>query len=230
MNLLWTVLFCLLWLCSACAGPTLPPLFPGLGEASAPAHTPHLGPVGEAAVWIYVVNHGWHTGLVVRRADIPSGFIPESEDFPQADYLELGWGDWDYYQTRDPGLWLTLKAGLWPTASVLHVVGIQTAVTERFAGYEVIRLDVARAGFARLVAYLHHSFLRIGTVKARPLRSDWEPNSFFYPASGKFHLLNTCNSWAARGLEAAGYPIGMFEPVTADQLMAKVRTFAGKTH
>lgn len=227
MNPLWAVLLCLF---SAYAGPALPPSIPGQGEASAPAYAHSLHPAGESAVSIYVVNHGWHTGLIVRRADIPLGFIPESADFPAADYLELGWGDWDYYQASDPGLWLTLKAGLWPTASILHVVGIQTAVSERFAGYGVIRLDVGRAGFARLVAYLHHSFLRSGTVKARPLRSGWELNSFFYPASGKFHLFNNCNSWVARGLEVAGYPIGIFEPVTTVQLTAKIRTFKRQTH
>jgi uncharacterized protein (TIGR02117 family) len=227
MKWLWTVLFCLSWLCSACAGPLHPPVLVQ-EEASAPAHAPHLRPVGEAAVSIYVVNHGWHTGLIVRRADISLGFIPESEDFPTADYLELGWGDWDYYQASDPGLWLTLKAGLWPTSSVLHVVGIQGPATDRFVGYEVIRLDMAKAGFARFAAYLHHSFLRTDALTAKPVGSGWGPDSFFYPARGKFHLLNTCNSWAARALEAAGYPIGMLEPVTADQLMAKVRPFAAR--
>lgn len=225
MKWLWPVLFCLLCLCSACAGPVHPPV-PVQGEAFAPAQASHLRPVGETAVSIYLVNHGWHTGLIVRRADIPSGLIPESADFPQADYLELGWGDWDYYQASDPGLWLTLKAGLWPTASVLHVVGIQGSATYRFVGYELIRLDMAKAGFARFAAYLHHSFLRTEVLKAKPVGSGWGPDSFFYPARGKFHLLNTCNSWAARALEAAGYRMDMLEPITADQLMAKVRTFA----
>jgi len=211
MKLLWALLFCLLWLCSACAGPALPPPFPVLGEA---------------AVSIYVLNHGWHTGLVVRRADIPSDFIPESADFPAADYLELGWGDWDYYQASDPGLWLTLKASLWPTASVLHVVGIQGPAADRFAGYEVIRLVVARDDFAKLAAYLHHSFLRTGALKTTPIASGWGSNSIFYPARGKFHLFNTCNSWMARALEAAGYTMGMVEPVTSEQLMAKIRLFA----
>ncbi|MGY6276056.1 DUF2459 domain-containing protein [Methylomonas sp. MgM2] len=219
MNPLWAFLFCLLWLCSACAGP---PTFSVQDEASAPS----LRPVGDAAVSIYVVNHGWHTGLVVRRIDIPSGLIPEAADFPSSDYLELGWGDWDYYQSSGPGLWLTLKASLWPTASVLHVVGIQGAAASHFAGYEMIRLDVARAGFARFVAYLHSSFLRLGALKTRPIGSGWEPHSLFYPARGKFHLLNTCNSWVASALEAAGYPMGTLEPVTAGQLMAKVRPFA----
>lgn len=185
MNLLWAVLFCLLWLCSACAGPVHPPV-PVQGEAFAPAHAPHLRPADETALSIYVVNHGWHTGLIVRRADIPLGFIPESADFPAADYLELGWGDWDYYQASDPGLWLTLKAGLWPTASVLHVVGIQTAVTERFVGYEVIRLDMAKAGFARFAAYLHHSFLRTDALKAKPVGSGWGSDSFFIPPAENF--------------------------------------------
>lgn len=106
------------------------------------------------------------------------------------------------------------------------MVGIKGAVADRFAGYEIIRLDVARDGFARFVAYLHHSFLRSGALKVRPTGSGWGPNSLFYPARGKFHLFNTCNSWTARALEAAGYPMGMVEPVTADQLMAKVRPFA----
>ena len=60
-----------------------------------------------------MVNHDWHTGLIVRGVGIPLGLVPETGDFPAANYLKLGWGDWDYYQSGDPGLWLTLKATLW---------------------------------------------------------------------------------------------------------------------
>jgi len=58
------------------------------------------------------------------------------------------------------------------------------------------------------------------------LASGLGANSLFYPARGKFHLFNTCNSWTARALKAAGYPLGMLDPVTADELIAKVRPFA----
>ena len=196
---------------------------------SAPAHAPRLRPADETALSIYVVNHGWHTGLIVRRAIYSFGIHSGNPQiFLQPTIWSWGWGDWDYYQASDPGLWLTLKAGLWPTASVLHVVGIQTAVTERFVGYEVIRLDMAKAGFARFAAYLHHSFLRTDALKAKPVGSGWGSDSFFYPARGKFHLLNTCTAWAARALKAAGYQMGMVEPVMADQLMAKIRPFAAR--
>ncbi len=213
MNPFVALLICLLLLCSACTGPTkAPPLSAG----------------DEPFASIYVINHGKHAGLTVRRADIPLGLLPESGDFHGADYLELGWGDRDYYQADDPGLWLTLKAALWSTASVLHVVGVKGAVAERFAGYEIIRLELAPRGFARLVDYIHQSFARHGEKKAKPVGPGYGRDSLFYPARGKFHIYNTCNGWVASALEAAGYPMGMFRPITADQLMAKARPFAAQ--
>ncbi len=197
---------CLLWLCSACAGPPKAP----------PSHDR-----GEPSASIYVIGQGWHVGLAIRVADIPRGLVPESADFPAADYLQLGWGDWDYYQAGDPGLWLTLKAGLWPTASVLHVVGIRGAISDLFGGFETVRLDVAPSGVAALAAFIHRSFARDGPAKATPIGPGWGRDSLFYPARGKFHMFNTCNTWTARALEAAGYPMG--RPFTADQLMTKVR-------
>jgi len=213
MNPFAVLLFCLLLLCSACAGP-----------AKVPANSTR----DDSFASIYVINHGKHTGLIVRRADIPPGLWPESRDFPDADYLELGWGDWDYYQTDVPGLWLTLKAAFWSTASVLHVVGAKGSIADRFAGYELFRLELAPRGFARLVDYIHQSFSRNGEAKARPIGPGYGRNSLFYPARGKFHIYNTCNGWVAGALEAAGYPMGIFRPVTADQLMAKARQFAAQ--
>jgi uncharacterized protein (TIGR02117 family) len=207
------LLLCLLSLCSACTGP---------GPANpAPAQ-------GEPYASVYVVNQGKHAGLILRRADIPPGFIPESADFPQADYLELGWGDWDYYQSGDPGLWLTLKAAFWPTASVLHLAGIEGGVAARYAGYEWIRLDLAPQPFAGLAGYVDRSFARHGAAKAPPIGPGHYGGSRFYPANGKFHIFHTCNGWLAGALAAAGYPMGWLEPVTADQLMATIRPFSAR--
>lgn len=55
---------------------------------------------------IYVVSHGWHAGIVVKRADIPAGVWPQHNEFPCAEYLEVGWGDRDYYKTPQPNLGL----------------------------------------------------------------------------------------------------------------------------
>lgn len=199
---------CFLCACAACA------------EYPKDAKTPATD---RPLTFINLINHGQHTGLGIRRADIPPGLLPEIADFPEADYLELGWGDWDYYQTDDPGLWLTLKAALWPTASVLHVIGFKGAVAQRFVGYEVVRLELSPDEFNRLMDFIHRSVARHEVAKAEALDSGLYRNSHFYPALGKFHLFNTCNTWTARALETAGYPMGLFRPVTADQLLGKVR-------
>ena len=76
------LLLCLLPLYAACAGPAKAPVAV-LPEASATAD--HRT--------IYVIAQGWHVGVALRRADIPAGMLPEQTDFPQARYLEFGWGD-----------------------------------------------------------------------------------------------------------------------------------------
>src|ERR687895_541090 len=157
---------------------------------------------------IYLVRHSWHTGIVIKRADIPSGIWPESKDFPAAEYLEIGWGDWDFYQSREPGSWLTFKAAFWPTASVLHVVGFRGPLVRYFPYNEIIELKLSQRSFKLLCRYLHNSYAR---------------DSRFYPARGKFHLLNTCNVWAARALQAAGYPLT--SAITTGGVMSQARKF-----
>lgn len=72
-------------LMSACHGP-IASLYPPHG--------------GDRAYPVWVVRHRWHTGLVVRREDVPADIWPERDDFPGAEYLEVGWGERDFYQAR----------------------------------------------------------------------------------------------------------------------------------
>ncbi|RPH75343.1 DUF2459 domain-containing protein, partial [bacterium] len=51
---------------------------------------------------IYVVRQPWHTGIVVLAADVPANAWLARRDFPDAAYLEVGWGDRAYYQAADP--------------------------------------------------------------------------------------------------------------------------------
>jgi hypothetical protein len=76
--------FLALLLFSGCAGP-ITSLYPP-------------GP-GETARSIYVIHHGsLHTGLAVKRSDIPPGLWPAHRDFAGSKYLEIGWGDDDGYR------------------------------------------------------------------------------------------------------------------------------------
>lgn len=174
---------------------------------------------------IYLVSHGWHAGIVVKRADIPAGVFPQHHDFPDAEYLEVGWGDRDYYQRQDPHLGIVLKAVLLPTASVLHIVGFSGSVPSNFLQSEIIRIDLSDRGFERLCTYIEKSYAKDASGKNRPLGTGLYGNSRFYLSRDIYHAFNTCNVWTARALRAAGCPIIAALAIEVDDLMSKAAAF-----
>jgi uncharacterized protein (TIGR02117 family) len=184
-----------------------------------------LPPAPDAARVVYVLGHGWHTGLVVRRAEIPDGIWPEQADFPDAQYLEVGWGDKDFYQAPEPSVGLALKAAFRSTASVLHVVAFHVPPEAYFPGSEVIAVRLTPPGFEQLVTFIQATYTRDAHGRPMPLGPGWYAHSRFYLATGTYHLLNTCNTWVARALRAAGAPMAPATAMTAGGVMAQVRKF-----
>ena len=180
---------------------------------------------GEPSKTIYLVSHGWHAGIVVKRADIPAGIWPQHNDLPDAEYLEVGWGDKDYYMTPSPHMGITLKAGLLPTASVLHIVGFNGSVTRYFAHSEVIRVELSEAGFQRLCSYLENSYALDEAGRSQPIGPSLYGAGQFYLSRESYHAFNTCNVWTARGLREAGCPVTPAENLSIDTLMATVAKF-----
>ena len=177
----------------------------------------------EPVIAIYLVSHGWHTGIVIKRAEFPVSLLPERRDFPEAEYLEFGWGDREFYQAPAFSLVLALKAAFVSTGSVLHVTGFGGEVTHYFPTSEIVEFKLSREGFERLVGYIHKSFAREGSEALTPLGPGLYGESQFYRARGTFHLLNTCNTWAGKALAAAGYPLSPAN--MADGLMSQARRF-----
>lgn len=154
------------------------------------------------------------------RAHIPAGLWPESGDFPYAEYLEVGWGNRDYYYGRNQGLSGTLNAML-PSPSVLHVAGFSGPPADHFRASEIVELAVPADGFERLIRYIHDAHERVDALPVAALGPGLYGDSRFYPARESFHLLRTCNVWTARALRAAGLPIR--DSITMDGLLFEVR-------
>jgi uncharacterized protein (TIGR02117 family) len=171
-------------------------------------------PEAPAAASIFLVPQGGHTGIAVRRADIAAALLPEKRDFPSADYLEIGWGDRDFYMAPSAGPWLSFKAAFVPTQSVVHVAGVRGALREAFPGAEIMEIPLSRAALHGLLRYVHDAFERQGDA-ATPLGRG------FYPGRDTFHLLRTCNVWAAGALRAAGLPVR--DALTVEGILMQVR-------
>ena len=187
------VLVILLLAGAGCATPG-PSLYPVLAQAE--------------PRYIYVVRHDWHTGLVVKYDDIDPRLWPEKDDFPEALYLEVGWGDRDFYQTPRAGLGILLQAALKSPASVLFVIGLPTAVTRYFPYADILEIPLSQRALEELVRFIHATYKRDVTGQTVPLGPGHNHRySMFYRAEGDYSLFNTCNSWISKALQAAGLPI-----------------------
>ncbi|GMV44893.1 MAG: hypothetical protein AMXMBFR66_02910 [Pseudomonadota bacterium] len=128
-----------------------------------PQHAP--GPAFAAhapAHRIHVVFHGWHSGIAVRAADVPAHEWPARRDLPQAEFLEVGWGNRAYYMAAEPSLWLGLRALLWPAPGVLHVAAFDGPPERAFPGAGIIELALTAPGFDALVATVRDSHAHAG--------------------------------------------------------------------
>jgi uncharacterized protein (TIGR02117 family) len=175
---------------------------------------------------VYVAAHGWHTGLIVRSRDVPRDAWPARVDFPEAEYLELGWGEREYYMREDAGVWLGLRALLWSTSSAIHAAGFRGPVAGEFPRSEIVELRVAQAGFQRLVSFVGASHERDAAGRTIVLAPGQRPGSLFYASHRRFHLFETCNTWVARALQEAGVPVEPRSATTAEGLMRQLRPLA----
>ena len=174
---------------------------------------------GAASVTIYVVGHGWHTGIVVRPDDVPTGAWPESSRLPVTRFLEVGWGDRAFYESPDAGVSLALKAALASEASVLHVAGFDRTPAEYFPGAEIIAIELSPRGMESLSRFVSQAYARDAAGAPIELGLGLYPGSRFYAATGRYSLVNTCNTWIAEALRAGGCPITPVWAVTAGNLL-----------
>jgi len=204
---LWPLVGALLL--SACAGP-IAGLYPPAPDSEVKR--------------VYVVRQNWHTGIAVRREDIAPTIWPQIRDFPNVDYLEVSWGDADYYPALEPTLGMRFKAALLPTRSVLHVGGFDGSVEEYFPASDIVEIELSPAGFERLCQFIAETYALAGN-SADMVQPGLYPNSRFYPARPTFHIFRTCNTWVAQALRAAGCPVTPFYAITAGNVIYQVGKF-----
>lgn len=174
---------------------------------------------------VHVASNGWHTAIVVARPElVATGLLPEAGDFPNAAFLEFGWGDRAYYPAGRKTLGMTLAAVFFPTPSVVHMAGLHRVPVATGPDSEVLPVALTDLELRHLLRAIADSFGRPESGAAQAISRGLYPTSNFYAARGSFHLFNTCNTWTARMLRAGGVPISPFGVITAGELMARLRS------
>jgi uncharacterized protein (TIGR02117 family) len=168
---------------------------------------------------VYIVSHGWHTGIVYPRERLLEYAPSLKKRFPAGDYLEIGWGDKGFYQAEEITAGITLKALFWPTGTVVHVVAVPRSPYGSFPNSEVRQVCLDQPRIESLGRFLASSFGRDQVNEIVATRRGIYGDSQFYLGVGSFHLFNTCNKWTAKGLESSGFDINTTFKLTASSIL-----------
>lgn len=153
-------------------------------------------------VRIYVLDHGYHTSIVIPAATQYHNWKKRFPHLEDAEYLDFAWGDRDYYQSEGYPVGKGIKALFLPTRSVIHVVALYHRPGVYYPEAGIKSLWVEKEHFLKLLDYIDESFVKKGK-KVCYLKQGLYGISAFYRAKNIYHLLYNCNNWVAGGLDAA---------------------------
>ena len=217
-------------------------LFLGLTLITARHGNPDLYPPARGAdsVEIFLVNHGYHTGIVVPRAatsDVAArrglaALTAITARFAAFSSLEIGWGDEGFYRSAPTigsvTVPLALRALFRPgNPSVIHVVGVNESPPVVFTRSELVPIRLSADGFARMLALIDATLARTERGELLDLGPGLYGPSLFYRAVGAFHIFNVCNHWVARLLDAAGVPTSPVLAIAPSGLLLDLRWRSG---
>ncbi len=169
---------------------------------------------------VFVVSHGWHTGLVIPSKAIYNSIPALKDRFGNIHNIEFGWGDKGFYQAKEITSGLTLRAIFWPTESVVHAVGVPQSVYQYFSNREMKRVCLNDKELSFLVEYISNSFYKNDKGEVTELKSGIYGDSQFYKGVGDYYLMNTCNKWTAKGLKSVGMDVFPTFKLTAGSIMS----------
>ncbi|HWB05256.1 MAG TPA: DUF2459 domain-containing protein [Verrucomicrobiales bacterium] len=155
------------------------------------------------ALPVYVIYSGFiHSSIAVRKADIPPGSLPASDDFPRARFIEAGWGDEKCFREELTSGKIT-KALLFSCNTALRYdASIYAPGGDLFdPEATIVEIRVTPEGMARLCAFMAKTHARDSMGRSIRLAENW------YRGRGLYCALHTCNNWVADALRAAGCTI-----------------------
>lgn len=195
---------------------------------------------GEPSLKIFVVSHGFHTGLIISRTDLSrlgvdlklAAIASVAQTFSNYDSLEIGWGDANFYRyapsLSSVSVGMAIKALMMPgNRSVLHVVGLKDAPRVNFPRSEIAEISVSASGFAALVTLLDRTFEKANSGEPIDEGHGLYGPSRFFAAQGEFGIWRVCNHFVSELLRAAGLPTNYIASTLPAGLLLDLRMRAG---
>ncbi|MBA7528399.1 hypothetical protein ES705_20582 [subsurface metagenome] len=172
---------------------------------------------------IYIVRHDWHTGIIFNKKEAIPHLTKLNKEFINVKFLEMSWGDKDFFTSDKGTIWQALKAIFVPTKSVLLVSAYDKNPYLYFNLKNIQELSLSHDNFTHLISYLNSS-LAIHSDSQQPIVVlKYSEMSCFYLSNEKYHAFKTCNVWTARALKKSGLKVIPAWAITSRNIMRQVR-------
>lgn len=165
------------------------------------------------------MSYDEHTGFVMPASEIQARLPDLKARFRSAPYLEFGWGDKAFYQAVQKTTDMSLPAMFWPTDSAIQVIATPDMSAQYFQTVEVRKICLNNSEYLSLVSFISNSFEKGSDGNIIQLKRGQYQDGQFYSAVGNYSLVNTCNSWTAKGLKSSGIDISPTFKLTASSVM-----------
>jgi len=174
------------------------------------------------AVW--AVAHGWHTDLAIPAASLRGPMMVFRRIFPGLKVLLVGYGKRTFMMApvTTSG---DLVLGPFPGSGTVLIAGLSGPPDQAYADGTEAMLPLPPGGAERLSRFVWRTLQTQGGMPVK-IGDGFFPGSIFYGARTGYSGFNTCNSWAADALHAAGLPLDPFGVVFAGQVMRRAGALA----
>ena len=171
---------------------------------------------------IWVTSNGLHTHLMVPSDNLKE-YVPTLKPyFPDSRWLQVGWGDYQYYGNPQQTKLMGIKALFLPTQAVIGVLAIARPDEKLSRSSRVYSGAIDTFYYQRLLSFIGEYFKLDSSEKMSPIRGNDNGEDFFQ-AYGTYSILNTCNNWTARVLKAAGLNINPYRSISANYVEISIQ-------
>ena len=168
-------------------------------------------------ITIYLISNEIHTDFVLPVKndvfDWESFWNPEDFKSRPGEWVEIGWGDKEFYQKTPT--WdkfdfsVGLKALFLPSDSAVHI-NYLSGSPENYP--RSARLEISPETYQKLVMAIKSQFKLRNQVPALIYIAGYSDTDNFYDAHGTFSIFKTCNVWTSDMLAEAGLKHPLWSP------------------
>jgi len=175
---------------------------------------------------VHVVEEAWHSGIVIENDEQARSVIPALNDFIWADYVDIGWGDEDFYQSPDIDYWLGAKALLINTPSVVRIAGYKGSKEPKLRRADAaMRFELNGEQYRKMLFFIARSFSSDTAGTPQTIARQANGGVIFYRSVLYYNMFNTCNTWVGKAFKQAGFDVNTFMLLTKGQLMERLQPF-----